>query len=266
MKNTVDILKSKSYSYRKRFLELFTNLGFGHVTSAFSWTEIATVLFHEIMNREDGGDFSDKIVVSKGHGAGILFPILEDLGFFSKEEMQNTIRIGGSSEKLRKYFYPGFDFYGGSLGIGLGCATGLAKYGKITNAPWRVFCVVGDAECYEGAIWEAIIFAGFNKLDNLVLIVDRNRMGCSDFTEHMLALEPFKEKFTSFNWDVCCVDGHSIEDLYGVLSSIKHNEKPHCIIADTKKGKGLDYLIDNPLNHGYMPKGIEISLAFKNLK
>ena len=212
MKHAIENLEKKSYQYRKRFLELFTQLGFGHVTTAFSWTEIANVLYNEIL--ENAGNISsmdkDKMVVSKGHGAGMLFPIFEDKGFFSEEEMNQIIKIGGDNRKLKKLFYPGFDFYGGSLGIGLGVAVGIAKADKLSKNQWNTYCIVGDAESYEGAIWEAVGFAAHNCLDNLIVIIDRNMLGCSDFTENMIAFEPLKEKWMAFNWDVQEVNGHDI--------------------------------------------------------
>ncbi len=268
MRYSVSELEGKAYNYRRRFLELFTNLGFGHVTSAFSWTEIATVLYNEIMCGRAGELNSDKMVISKGHGAGMLFPIFEDLGYFSKEEMDATVSIGGRNSKLRRLFYPAFDFYGGSLGMGLGCACGLAKAAKLSRATWNVFCIVGDAECYEGSIWEAAAFGGFQNLDNLIVIIDRNRLGCSDFTERMLAMESMNEKWKAFNWDVTELDGHSITELYDVLKvkTAEKQGKPHCIIARTNKGQGLEYLIDKPLMHGYMPKGQDIEKAFQSLK
>lgn len=271
MKHSIDELSNKTYQYRKRFLELFTKLGFGHVTSAFSWAEIATVLYHEIMDLPvsiNDIEPSDRMVVSKGHGVGILFPIFEDLGYFSKQEMESAISIGGDCSKLKRLYSPGFDFYGGSLGMGLGIATGLAKAFKLSHIDKKIFCIVGDAECYEGSIWEAINFAGFQKLDNLVVIVDRNRLGCSDFTEHMLSFEPLKDKWSAFNWNVQEIDGHNYDEVYDSLKNAKElrNEKPHCIIANTKKGMGLDYLIDKPLMHGYMPKGDDVERAFRELQ
>ena len=147
MKHTLEELEKKTYQYRKRFLELFTNIGFGHVTSAFSWAEIASVLYNEIMELAPTADqfFEyDKMVVSKGHGAGILFPIFEDAGYFTSEQMNDIIRIGGKNTELRKLFYPGFDFYGGSLGMGLGIAAGLAKAAKLSGYQWNTFCIVGE--------------------------------------------------------------------------------------------------------------------------
>lgn len=271
MKYSIQELEDKTYSYRKRFLELFTTIGFGHVTSAYSWAEVAAVLYNEIMRLPDinGKDNDyDRMLISKGHGAGILFPIFEELGYFTKEEMDETVKIGGSNQKLRRLFYPGFDFYGGSLGMGLGMAAGLAKAAKVSGYNWMTYCIIGDAECYEGSIWEAVTFAGFQRLDNLVVIIDRNMLGCSDFTEHMLALNSMKDKWAAFNWEVSEINGQDIQAVYNALTFAKNNKnkKPHCIIANTKKGQGLDYLIDKPLMHGFMPKGNEIKKAFQLLK
>ena len=271
MKNTISNLIKKTYFYRKRFLEIFTRLGYGHVTSAFSWAEIATVLYNEILEKQElslDSKQRDKMVVSKGHGVGILFPIFEEMGYFTKEEMDQTIKVGGSSTKLRSFFYPGFDFYGGSLGIGLGLAAGLAKAAKVSGMSYQTYCLIGDAECYEGSIWESILFSSHNKLDNLTVIVDRNMLGCSDFTEHMLSLEPLADKWKAFNWDVTEINGHDIKEIYASLINAKKNNngRPNCIIANTKKGKGLEYLVDKPLMHGYMPKGSDIEKAFLELK
>ena len=272
MKHTVNDLKNITLRNRKRFLELFTALGYGHLTSAFSWAEIATVLYYEVMKLSADGlpdKNSDRMVISKGHGAGMLFPIFENLGWFSKEEMQNILRPGGDSSKINKMFYPGFDFYGGSLGIGIGLAVGMAKGDKLSSSSKKTYCLVGDAECYEGSVWETINFAGHHELDNLIVIVDRNNLGCSDFTEHMLKLEPFRERWASFGWAVYETDGHDLQSLYDTFTLLSKDETtaPKCIIAHTKKGQGLDYIIDKPLMHGYIPKKPEdIARAFRELK
>ena len=260
-----------SYQMRKRFLELFTTLGFGHVTSAFSITEVVIALYHEVLQydkKNPDWQERDRFVISKGHGAGMLFPVYEKMGFFTTAEMNNMIRIGGNLQELKKYFYPGFEFYGGSLGQGLGLAAGLATGAKLNHQDWSTFCIVGDAECYEGSIWEAALYAGHRHLNNLIVIVDRNFLGCSDFTENMISLEPFSDKWISCNWDVALVDGHSYEELVPLLKSIplRTSDKPLCIIANTIKGKGLEYLYNKPLMHGYMPKGEDIAKAFQNLQ
>lgn len=261
-----------SYRMRKRFLELFTNLGFGHVTSAFSLTEILGTLYLKIMNyriEDPEWENRDRLVLSKGHGAGMLFPYFEEVGYFTKEEMDDMIRIGGSYERLQRLFYPGYEFYGGSLGHGLGIAAGLALGARLNRSSWYTYCILGDAECYEGSIWEAAIFAGQRGLNNLVAIVDRNVLGCSDFTENMLPLEPFAVKWEACGWDVVSVDGHSYGELIPVLGESRHRRtaKPVVVIARTIKGKGLEYLYDKPLMHGYMPNSeVEIDKAFNLLK
>ena len=116
----------KSFAMRQRFLELFSNLGFGHLTTAFSETEILIALFEKVMRFDEDRRPIDRFVLSKGHGAGMVYPILEDMGIFSKEETGEMVRIGGDLAKIREFVYPGFEFYGGSLGIGIGMAAGLA--------------------------------------------------------------------------------------------------------------------------------------------
>lgn len=273
MKNSIVELEKKAYQYRTRFLEIFSNIGFGHITSAYSWTEIATVLYNEIMKvpcSKNDVDNSDRMVVSKGHGAGILFPIFEDLGIFTKSEMDRMVCIGGNKTQLSRLFYPGFDFYGGSLGIGIGVATGLAKADKLSGNNKKTFCILGDAECYEGSVWEAAAFAGHNELNNLIAIVDYNRLGCSDFTENMVALDPFVDKWKSFGWNVASViNGNDIASIYDVLFDIvkSDDKRPKCVIASTRKGQGVPALIDKPLKHGYMPvKKEEVEAVYRALK
>lgn len=243
----------KNYALRRRFLEVFSALGFGHLTTAFSETEFLSYLYYNVI---DPG--KDVCVLSKGHGAGMFYPILEDLGLLGSENPEEMLRLGGNITKLKELVPPGFDFYGGSLGIGLGYAAGLAWGNKLQNVDGRTFCVLGDAECYEGAIWEAAMFAGHYKLDKLIAILDRNRLGCSDFTENMLRLEPLAEKWRAMNWDVIDTDGHNYQELERAFRyALEERGKPVCIIAETTKGKGIPSVCNIPLKHGFMPIGAE---------
>lgn len=268
MKDYYKRLYNKSDKIRKRFLEIFTKLGYGHLTTAFSETEILITVLEEIMEFRSDDRHRDRFVISKGHGAGMLFPIFEDMGIFTPEEIEEMVKVGGDFSKLKGLFYPGFEFYGGSLGMGLGMAAGLALGAKLERESWFTFCLLGDAECYEGSIWEAMLFAGHNKLNNLVAIVDRNYLGCSDFTEHMCKLEPFEDKWKSCNWDTKVVDGHSYEELITAFSGLRsrRGDKPLCIIADTVKGKGIGYLSDIPVLHGFMPSGDNVQKAMDSLE
>lgn len=266
----IELLSSKTLAIKNRFLDIFTKLGYGHLTSAFSCAEIVVVLWYKIMNYKfDNPEWTerDRFVMSKAHGAGILFPIFEDLGLVTKDEMEQTLVVGGCFTKLQKLYLPGYEFYGGSLGIGLGLSAGLAYGAKMGREEWLTFSILGDAECYEGAIWEAAMFAGHNKLNNLVAIVDRNYLGITDFTENMLALEPMEDKWRACNWDVCTIDGHNIQEIIKALSSVRsrRSSKPLCIIAETVKGNGIDFMSNKNLMHGAIPKGAEIERAFKEL-
>ena len=239
----------KNYMLRQRFLEIFPKLGFGHLTTAFSETEFLSYLYYNVLDLE-----KDAVVLSKGHGAGMFYPIFEDMGMIEGDYLDEHLKIGGDISELKALVLPGFDFYGGSLGMGLGFAAGLAVGRKKQGAAGRVYCIVGDAECYEGSIWEAAMFAGHNRLDNLTVILDRNCLGCSDFTENMLALEPLERKWETMKWDVMETDGHDYRSLEQAFEAVAaERERPLCILADTVKGAGLPSVSNIPLMHGYMP-------------
>lgn len=263
-------LREKAYQLRKRFVEIFATIGYGHLTTAFSETEILTALYYEVMNssKEDWDQHTNDIfVLSKGHGAGMLYPIFEDLGYITAKEIAENVCVGGNTGIFQKYFVPGFEFYGGSLGLGLGTAAGIALGERMNRSTRMVFCLLGDAECYEGSVWEAMLFAGHQELNNLVVFVDRNYLGCSDFTENMCRLEPFEDKWKSCGWDTRTVDGHDIQELVNSLSNVRsrRSSKPLCVIANTVKGKGLDETCNIPLMHGYMPKCTEIKDICKKI-
>ncbi len=270
-KARIDELNAKAYKLRKRFLDIFTALGYGHLTTAYSETEILVALFYEVMQydakdwRDDNHDF---LFLSKGHGAGMVYPVLEDIGLITSAQIENMLCLGANPAVSKQFFLPGFEFYGGSLGLGLGMASGLAYALKMNRDTRLVFCVMGDAECYEGSVWEAAVFAAHNQLNNLAVIVDRNYMGCSDFTENMCCLEPFEEKWKSCGWNTKKVDGHSVEALTGAMAKIRTRDSncPLCIVAETTKGKGLLSVSNLPLMHGYMPKGDAVLTAYENLK
>lgn len=267
MKDSCRKLYETSYRMRKRFLEIFTNLGYGHLTTAFSETEILVALM-QVMKLDPSAQDADRLVLSKGHGAGMVFTMLEEMGLLAPGELDRVIRPGGDFSVFDRYFYPGFHFYGGSLGIGLGLAAGMALGQRLNRAGSLVFCLLGDAECYEGSVWEAVLFAGHNRLNNLIAIVDRNYLGCSDFTENMCALEPFADKWEDCGWEAKKVNGHSIEELLEALSGVRTRStaRPLCIIAETVKGKGLEQFSNIPLMHGFMPKGEQIGESFRNLE
>lgn len=255
-----------------KVLDMCVAAGKGHVTTAFSCAEIVAVLYYAVMHLNPANPQwadRDRFVMSKNHGSVMAYPILADLGYFDKAElqtfMQDGTRLGGHS----KLCLPGVEFAGGSLGIGLGVAVGMAYAARMEQRAWNTYCLVGDAECYEGAIWEAAMLAGHLKLHNLIVIVDRNRLGVTGFTEDLLKLEPMKEKWEAFGWETRTVDGHSIHDLLQVFAEVRGRvlDKPLAIIAHTTKGHGVDFMSDAPLYHGIPPRpGETTAAAYRQLE
>ena len=254
-------LEEKVQKIKRECLELCIHAGAGHVTSAFSCAEVVTLLYYEIMNvgkeaRANGTH--DRFVMSKNHGSVITYPILADLGFVSHEEIGTFLDDGSRFGAHSKLEVNGVDFAGGALGIGIGVACGMAYISKTEKQDWMTYCLVGDGECYEGSVWEAAMFAGHCKLNNLVVIVDRNRMTVTDFTDHMLTQSPMKEKWEAFGFEAREVqDGHNISQLRDVFSDVRvrNSEKPLCIILNTIKGHGVDFMENNVYLHGVAPKG-----------
>ena len=253
---------------KRRAFEMCSRAGAGHVTSAFSIAEIVSVLYYEVMRidpkRPDWND-RDRFVMSKNHASVITYPILQDLGFLDPDA--RFLENGGKLGIHSKPGIHGVDFAGGSLGIGIGFACGEAYRAKIEHMDYRVFCVVGDGECYEGSVWEAFLFAGAKELGNLVVIIDRNRLCITDFTERMLPLESLKEKMEAFRFETVEIDGHDLTSIRRAFEKAETpRRKPLCIIADTVKGHGVDFLENVPLWHGKAPVGDDAERAREQLK
>ena len=251
------VSEDKVREIKEKTIRLCINAGIGHVTSAFSIAEVVCILYYEIMKINPGNPCwsdRDRFVLSKNHASVITFPILEELGFL---RIQNDFLKNGSSLGIHtKLGVKGIDFCGGSLGIGLGVACGMAYGAKLDDKNYMVFTVIGDGECYEGSIWEAVLFAAANKLDNLVVFIDRNRMCITDFTENMLPIDSLNEKFKAFNWDVKEINGHDLDEIRRSLTDVRAKRgKPLCIILNTVKGKGVSFLENALFWHGKAPKG-----------
>jgi transketolase len=267
----VSFLQQKARLAKRKVLEMCVNAGKGHLTSAYSCAEIVTVLYYGVMrfdSENPNRSGRDRFIMSKNHGSLMTYPILADLGYIDESElgtfMSDGTRLGGHS----KIDTAGTDFAGGSLGIGLGVGVGLAYAAKTDNRDFLTFVLIGDGESYEGAIWEAAMVAAHNALGNLIVVLDRNRLCCTDFTERILKLEPITDKWTAFGWDVKEVDGHSIRQLTDVFDGIheQKREKPLMIIANTTKGNGIDFMSDAPLYHGLAPEVCNIGKAFAQLE
>lgn len=265
-------LTQKAAEIRLTVLETALKVGKGHVPPAFSWADIAVTLFYGgILNyrvNEPNWKDRDRFILSKGHACLTLYATLADLDFFSKSELDDFAGDGSLLPGHPDIEIPGVDAMSGSLGHGLGTAAGMALAARLDGKKWRAFVVLGDGECHEGSVWEAAMLAGHQKLSNLVAIVDSNKLAATNFTDNIVSLEPLADRWTSFGWDCQSIDGHSIDQILETLSPdrLAAQKKPLAIIANTIKGKGVDFMESSPNWHHQLPKGDQVELAISQLK
>jgi transketolase len=261
-----EFIKAKTLEAKRKVLDMVLRAELGHISSAFSCAEIVSTLYYAVMRVDPDDpdrDNRDRFVMSKNHGSVMQYPVLADLGFFDKALLE-SYGTGGATLSCHSHtVVPGIDFSGGSLGIGLGVAAGMAYAGKIDGRGHLVFSVVGDAELYEGSIWETAMFAAHNRLDNLVMVVDRNTLGSTFPTEEMLKLDPIAGKWAAFGWETRVVDGHDVEKLLDVFSDVRQrdNGKPLAVVANTVKGKGIGYMENALFWHSAIPRGEKAGIA-----
>ncbi|MBF9315317.1 transketolase [Mycobacteroides chelonae] len=226
--------------------------GAGHYTSSFSAAELFAALYYEILQYNSADPKwpdRDRFVLSKGHAAIGLYPILADVGYFDPSELESYTRLGspfGDHPDMKKV--RGVDFSSGSLGHGLSIAVGMALAGRVGRRLYRTFCMLGDGELHEGQIWEAANAAGHYRLGQLVAIVDRNMLCIDGFTDDVMAVEPIEDRFGAFGWQTHRVDGHDLDALLDVFDSLPNVQDgpPQLIVADTVKGRGVRLMEYNP--------------------
>ncbi len=265
--------KVLAWLIRRHGLEM-THISRGsHIGAIFSLAEIMATLYTGVLNVDPQNPKMpdrDRLILSKGHAGAAVYAALAERGFFDVEELSTHYANGSRlSGHVSHKGVPGVEFSTGSLGHGLAVAAGMALGGKKDKEDWRVFCILGDGECDEGSVWEAALQAHQYKLDNLIAVVDHNRMQSLDFCEKTIALEPFTDKWAAFGWNVLQVDGHSVEALYGAFAQAKANrgtDKPTVIIAETTKGKGVSFMENDILWHYRTPQGEEYEAALKELE
>jgi len=257
-------LTEKAYKVREMVLRSVERSGTGHVATSFSCAEILTTLYFGGILRFDPKnpewDKRDRFVLSKGHAATGYYCVLAMAGFIPGDVALNV----GSSDSLVGVHLqpdiPGVEVTGGSLGNGLGIACGMALAARMNRENHLCFVLTGDAETQEGSIWEAALFAGHHKLNNLVWIIDRNRMGCADFTENSLRLEPLNDKIKAFGFNEATCNGNDADSVKKALKDVRRrtSSKPLCIIAETIKGYGLPDVENDLFAHHYLPKKEQI--------
>lgn len=268
--NFIDLAR-KSNHIRNLILDMCEKAGTGHVNSSYSCIELLVALYHgkilEFDPKNPKWENRDRFILSKGQASPGLYTVLADLGFFPLEELDHFGRAEGIFGVHLQNSVPGVEITSGSLGHGFGVAQGIALAEKMDGKRHLVVTLLGDGECYEGSMWETAMLAAHHRLNNLVAIVDRNFMSAIDFTEDILALEPFKEKWESFGWRVKCINGHSFEEIFEAFDGIRsrRSTQPLVIIANTVKGKGVGFMSDSPFWHSQAPKGKFVTIARQEL-
>jgi len=241
----------------------------GHIASAFSIVEILLFLYWRVLRvnaAKPNWDMRDRLILSKGHGVSALYAILADLGFFPKEHLtasQDGNLLGGHVDRK----VPGIDWSTGSLGHGLSVAAGMALAAKVNKANYMVFCILGDGELQEGAVWEAAMFAAHHKL-NLVAIIDYNQSQSCGTTKDILNIVPIINKWNAFGWSAVSANGHSFSSLNESLGYAYRNKNynvPTAIIACTQKGYGVSFIETGDGWHTGIPTKDELLAAKKEL-
>lgn len=240
-------LEGKAHQIRKDIVEVTGWAGGAHIGGALSVVDMLVILYFKYLNvdpKQPGLETRDRFVLSKGHGGVGYAPVLARKGYFDFELLKEFnkfkspfgMHLDGNKVK-------GVDVSTGSLGHGLPMALGLALGARVQKKIWRTYCILGDGECNEGTIWEAAMAASHFRVRNLITFVDRNKLMIDGPTEQIMGLEPFSDKWKAFGWIVKEVDGHSFKDLSAAIEYAKTEDKaPVVIIANTVKGKGVDFM------------------------
>ncbi len=267
----IKILQEKANEIRKLVLTMAYQIKGAHTGGSLSCVDILTTLYFDIMKiypKDPENNKRDRLIFSKAHDCKALYATLALRGFFDMRILDEYEKDGGRLPgHSTRHCVPGVEISAGSLGHGLSIAVGMAYAGKIDKKKHKIFAILSDGECDEGSTWEAILFAGHHKLDNLVVIVDYNKYQAFGSTKEVLDLEPFAAKWENFHWSTREVDGHNIKNLSETLQKLPFTKgRPSVIIANTIKGyKGAKQHIGKLSSHYKPPTEEELKEAIKNL-
>lgn len=268
----IESLRETAREVRRKSLNVIHNAGSGHPGGSLSGADILTALYfggimhYDPANPKEPG--RDRFVLSKGHATGLLYTVLSRAGFFPEADLDGYRKIN-SARNLSGHPHPktpGVEIATGSLGQGLSVAHGMALAARLDGLDYKVYVLLGDGELQEGQIWEAAMSAVKFKTNNLVAIVDFNKVAQDNITKDLKDLEPLEEKWSSFGWDVIRIDGHDMAQVMDALQKPLHETKPRVIIADTIKGKGVSFMEGKTAWHGVAPNDEDLQKALKELE
>ena len=257
---------------RQKILKVIFHAGSGHPGGSLSATDLLTAIYfggilrYDVQNTNDPN--RDRFILSKGHASALMYCVLSRAGYFS-EEYLNGYRKIGSELFLSGHPHPktpGIEIASGSLGQGLSVGHGIALAARLDKLNYKVYVVLGDGEIQEGQIWEAAMSASKFNSNNLIAIVDNNKVAQDNATVDLKNIEPLEDKWNSFGWDVHRIDGHNMTDIMNTLLLPLHPNKPRVIIANTIKGKGVSFMEGNKGWHGVAPNEEDLNKALNELE
>ena len=241
----------------------------GHPGGSLSAADVFTYLYFEEMNidpKNPEKEDRDRFVLSKGHTAPGLYAALANRGYFPVEDLTTLRKLGSYLQGHPNMHIPGVDMASGSLGQGISAAVGMALGAKLDKKDFRVYTLLGDGEIQEGQVWEAAMFAGFRKLDNLVVIVDNNGLQIDGPVDEVCSPYPIADKFKAFNFNVVEIDGHDFDQIRGAFNTAKETKgMPTAIILHSVKGKGVSFMENKADWHGKAPNDEEYAQAMEDL-
>ncbi len=267
---TLSELRAKAKEIRRDDLIAIHKAGSGHPGGSLSMVEILVALFygklrHDPKNPEWPG--RDRLVLSKGHGCPALYTILAHRGYFPMEKLWTLRKLGSPLQGHPHRGLPGIETSSGSLGQGFAIADGMALAGKLDRVSYRVYAILGDGECQEGAVWETAMCAAHYKLDNLCAIVDANGVQQNGPVRELMNIEPLPEKWSSFGWHAIEVNGHRLKELFQAFEEAETVKgKPTVIVARTVKGKGVSFMEGRSEWHGKAPNAEQLEKALKEIE
>lgn len=264
-------LQKHAVEIRKGILRGVHSAKSGHPGGSLSAADIFTYLYFEELNvdpKNPQKEDRDRFVLSKGHVAPGLYATLAERGFFPKEDLETLRHVGSYLQgHPDKKHTPGVDMSSGSLGQGISAAVGMALSGKMDNKSYRVYTLLGDGEIQEGQVWEASMFAGARKLDNLVVIVDNNGLQIDGKVDEVCSPYPIDKKFEAFNFHVISIDAHNFEEIEAAFEEARKTKgMPTAIVAHSTKGKGVSFMENKASWHGSAPNDEQFALAMEELE
>jgi transketolase len=268
--NNVEELQAICRTVRRDIITMLTAAKSGHPGGSLSAVEILVTLYFDVMRHDPKNPKwpdRDRFILSKGHCAPVLYSVMAECGYTPKDQL-NTLRKLGSIYQGHPdvRFLPALEASTGSLGEGLSLGIGMALATRLDGRPSRTYVMLGDGESQEGQVWESAMFAPDKKLDNLVMIVDYNKIQLDGFVKDILDVAPLAEKWKAFGWHAIELDGHSIPALQAAFAEAEQTKgKPTAIIANTIKGKGVSFMENNPKYHGVAPTEQEEQLALQEI-